>query len=63
MEPTIEAHFSRIKERLTRGREILAAMNESDMKPYEVPDVTVDRGILHLSPPLPQDKCVYFCLS
>lgn len=43
MEPTIEARFSRIKKRLTRGREILAAIHESDMNPYEVPDVTVDR--------------------
>jgi hypothetical protein len=58
MEQSIEDHLDRIQERLNHGRQILSTMREPDIKAYDVPDVMVDRSILHLNIPLKQDKCV-----
>jgi hypothetical protein len=58
MEKSIEDHLDRVKQRFSRGREILATIRDPDIKAYEVPDVTVDRSMLQLNIPMEQDKYV-----
>jgi len=56
MESTIQDHLNRVRERFMHGRDILRSLREPDMKTYEVPDVNVDRSILHLHAPKEHDK-------
>lgn len=56
MEKTIQGHLDRVRNHLATGRDILRSLRESDLKAYDVPDVTVDRAILRLNPPEDQDK-------
>jgi hypothetical protein len=57
MEQSIEDHLDRVQERLAHGRQTLSTLRAPDLKAYNVPDVTVDRSVLHLNIPLEQDKC------
>lgn len=56
MEKTIENHLSRVQDRFAIGFDILRDLRESDIRPYEVPDVAVDRDIIHKQAPLSTDK-------
>lgn len=58
METTIQDHLERVRERLMGGRNILRSLREPTMKSYEVPDVVVDRSLLHLHPPKEHDRFV-----
>lgn len=56
MEKTIQDHLNRVQNRLAAGRAILRSLQDSGIKTYEVPNVTVDRSILGINPPEEQDK-------
>ncbi|KAH7928998.1 hypothetical protein BV22DRAFT_1030029 [Leucogyrophana mollusca] len=56
MEKEFGDHLKRIKKHLSDGRSLLWSLRESDLTTYGVPDVSVDRSILKLSPPHENDK-------
>ena len=58
MEQTIQAHLNRVRDHLLNGRNVLRSLHESDLKPYDVPDVTVDLSVLHRQLPEDNDKFV-----
>jgi len=56
MEKTIQDHLDRVRSRLATGRNLLRSLRESDIQPYQVPDVTADQSLLHTNPPEDHDK-------
>jgi len=57
MEGTVEAHLSRIKDRLAMGRDVLRELRENELAIYDIPGVTTpDRTVLDLDPPQDTDK-------
>lgn len=56
MEKTIEAHLSRVQERLKAGRETLEIVHDEGVKPYNVPDVHSSYQQASRKPPLAGDK-------
>jgi len=60
MEQDPKDHVNRVKERLARGRKILA--NLRDVHPYPLPGLVANSELLTLDPPLPDDKYAHFLL-
>ena len=59
MESSLESHFDRIKKRLSDGRSALTSLHKTkDLKPYAIPNATVDLLQLHAPPPQDSDPCV-----
>lgn len=56
MDKTIQGHLDRVRNHLAAGRNILRSLRDSDLKTYDVPNVTADQSILRLNPPEDQDK-------
>lgn len=55
MEPTLEAHVSRVKRNLQIGREVLEKLKDMEPKAYNVPTAHINHGIRERQPPLADD--------
>lgn len=57
MEPTVEAHLTRIKNGFAQGRNTLRSFRGQVLGTYSIPDVVADQSIARLPPPEDNDKC------
>jgi hypothetical protein len=55
MEPTLEAHFSRVKRNLLTGRKILEELRVKEPMTYNVPNAHINYGIRERPLPLAYD--------
>ena len=58
MEQDPEAHVKRVKERLAAGRQVIEAVQERGLVPYDIPGVKVNQNLATRSPPWSTDPYV-----
>ncbi|KZP26132.1 hypothetical protein FIBSPDRAFT_909313 [Athelia psychrophila] len=55
MEKTFEAHFDRIRNRLSTGRDLLRSLEGGPFEAYAIPEATINPNLTHLHPPYEGD--------